>query len=71
MTPAMELRRDREQWRVRNAAAVRKISKELNVNSSVVSEVLEGKRKTPTQQVERRLADLGCPGFGQYRTEER
>ncbi len=72
MTPAQDRQQAIATWKKNNAMAVRRIPKELNTDSSIVSDVLAGKRKTRTLQVERRLAELGCPGFEQYqdRTEE-
>lgn len=65
-----EQQRAIEQWKHDNRGAIAKLPRQLNVASSIVQDVIAGKRTTVTLQVECQLAALGCPGFEQYKQKQ-
>jgi hypothetical protein len=53
-------------WRARNRWAIPAVAKQLGISVSFVRLVFLGKNQSEGGRVEKRLAELGCPGFEAY-----
>lgn len=53
----------RQQWRAENRGVLAKLARELGFSPPLVSDVFYKRRTTRTGELERRLAELGAPGF--------
>jgi hypothetical protein len=53
-------------WLGRNRGVLIQLARELGYGKSTITDVLYGRRASRARDVERRLAELGCPGFDEY-----
>lgn len=53
----------KRRWLVERPGVISRIAKELGVTQPFVSDVFHGRRKSRSGDVEKKLAELGAPGF--------
>lgn len=53
-------------WRAENRHAVTEVAERFGVSRVFVDKVFRGEMRSGERRVERRLAELGCPGFEDY-----
>lgn len=58
-----KLQQKRRYWLADNKGVITRTAREFGVSPVFVSDVLWGRRASKTGHVERRLAELGAPGF--------
>lgn len=56
----------RDLWRMKNHRVLLEIAGEFELSYTFVRKVFRGEMQSRDRRVERRLAELGCPGFEDY-----
>ena len=60
-----KLNMDRDVWLAKNKGVLRRIASEFSVSAAFMTDIFRDRRNSRSGDIERRLAELGAPGFSE------